>query len=171
MPEFAIIDDILAPKGKEVLEFKVPNPFSAYSKMPVFLQNIFKGRGKDTFEDDFKWDTTKDPIDFFVKTRFERKVDNYTDIIIEVRMYGRQPMDPSKIGSVMFELGGSLETKYPAGTPFQKIFLLPFLLIYHYLIYNRVRRGHIEFFREGIEKLSFAIRQSYEVPLREALRR
>jgi len=161
--DFSIKDDLLAPKGIKVLEFKGPNPFGFYKEIPNIMQLMFEVKGKDTFETDFRWDITSDPRPFFIKTHIQKKFDGFTGIIVALKIQGKQPSDPTKNGDVRIEISGTIETKYPANTVFQKIFLRPFIYLYYYTFYNKVRMQYFAYANRRIERLEDELRASFNL--------
>lgn len=157
---FVIKDDLLAPKGVKILEYKGPNPFGFYSQVHNIMQLIFEVKGKDTFEPVFQWDITGDPRPFFIRTHIKKKFDNFTGIQVGLKIQGKQPADPAKNGEVKIEIGGTIQTEYPARTIFQKIFLKPLILLYHYIFYNNVRMKYMVYAQRGIERLEDELRAS-----------
>lgn len=170
MGDYVIIDNVLAPKGKEVMELVVPNPFSLCNKLSALLQTIFHGRGLNVFEDQLNWDTTSDPRGFYLSMRFENPLDVYTKGKVNIKINGKQPVDEKKPGPLFIEFTANIDTKFPASTPFQKIFLMPFLYLYNMAIYNKTRRRYIEIYKTYMEELQHEIRQSFGVPIKERLR-
>jgi len=166
---FVYEDDVLAPKGAEVIEYYGPNPFAIYPKLKGLLQVIFHARGQHVFETQFRWDITSDPRQFFVLMHLERGLDNFTRLFVHLRIFGGQPTDPSKNGRLMVEISGRILTQYPAGTVWQKIIVGPFIWAYHHLIYNNVRRRYIRIGKEGIERLQKEIRSTLSLMERERL--
>ncbi|MEM7821295.1 MAG: hypothetical protein QXX38_00535 [Candidatus Aenigmatarchaeota archaeon] len=162
-------DDILAPKRDLVIEYRGPNPFAIYRSIPDLLMRIFQARGVHIFEDDFRWDITDDPRPFFVRFHLDKGLDKWTRAYVWVRLQGRQPSDPSKQGSNEILIGGTIVTRYPVDTVWQKIFIKPFIWLYHHLIYNNIRRRYIQIYKAGIERLEAEIRSAYNLVMRERL--
>ena len=94
-------DDVLAPKGLIWFSYEGQNPFSIYAGLGEDFQQIFEVKGKDIFEDDFKWDITADPHPFYIRFHIDKKFDKYTKGHIHVAFHGVQPTDPNKKGRLM----------------------------------------------------------------------
>jgi hypothetical protein len=169
MREYVIIDDVLAPKGKEVLEFTVPNPFSLVNELPAMLQTIFHGRGLNVYEDRLNWDITSDPRPFFLQMRFEKGFDRFTEGELMVKLSGKQPTDERKPGVIFVEINAFIHTKFPAETPFQKMILYPFYFLYSTFTYNKIRRSYITIYKAYIEELEKSIREKFGAITRERL--
>jgi len=166
---FLIEDDILAPKGAILIEYKGLNPFSIYGKIRDMILTVFHARGVDYFEDDFRWDTTGEPINFFVRIHVDKKVDKWTRGYVYLRVQGSQPRDPLKPGWIQIEVSGKVSTAYPTETMFQKAIFYPFLYPYHYLMYNNIRRRYIRIYKEWIEHLEMEIRSTFNLMQRARL--
>lgn len=166
---YVIEDDILAPKGVIVIEYRGPDPFAIYPRIPGLLMTIFEAKGLHIFEDDFRWDITADPRPFFIKTRLNKGLDKFTRGVVSVRLQGKQPTDPKKPGSVEILIGGKITTRYPIDTVFQKIVIKPFVWLYHTLIYDNIRRKYIQTYKAGIERLEAEIRSTFNLIMRERL--
>jgi hypothetical protein len=156
---FIIEDDVLAPRGYLQIDYKGPNPFVIYGKMKRLLMVIFRTGGKDYFEKDFRWDTSGEPISFFVKMNIERKVDKYTKGACYVVLQGKHPRDPKATnGWVKIVIRCVLTTKYPTETLFQKAVVFPFVYLYHRLMYNDIRRSYLRIHRERVQQLENEVR-------------
>lgn len=166
---YVIEDDILAPKGVILIEYRGPNPFAIYPKLRDFLMTIFEAKGLHIYEDDFRWDITGDPRSFFIKTRLEKGLDKFTKGTVSLQLQGKQPIDPRKSGSVEMRVGGKITTEYPIKTVFQKIVIKPFVWLYHNLIYDNIRRRYIKIYKAGIERLEAEIRSTFNLIMRERL--
>lgn len=160
---YIIEDDVLAPKGAEVVEYYGPNPFSIYTKIGGLLQTIFHARGLNVFEDQFRWDITTDPRPFFIQMHLNKKLDNFTRLYIFIKLYGAQPSDETKSGRLLLEIAGKIRTEYPSDTIWQKIFVFPFLWIYHHIFYNKIRRSYLQIAKRGIETLENELRSALRI--------
>jgi len=166
---YAITDDVLAPKGVITIEYYGKNPFSIYPRISRNLQVIFHARGKDIFEDEFRWDVTADPNPFFIKVHLDKGLDKWTTMYIRLKIFGTQPTNPNKDGKMVLEISGDLITRYPTGTAWQKAIVTPFVWLYHHLIYNNIRRRYLKIGLEGIEKLETEFRSILGLVMRERL--
>jgi hypothetical protein len=164
---FSIIDDVLAPNDKIVIEYKGPNPFRVYGRIFGLMQVIFHGRGKNVFEDKFKWDITGDPRDFYFFYRWDDdRFDNYSRPKYSMLALGKQPSDPNNPnGAIYIELKGRLETEYKFKTVWERAIASSFIWMYHRLIYSAVRRRYLQIMKERIYKFAAEIRKELGVPL------
>jgi len=168
--DYVIIDDILAPKGKEVMELIVPDPFSLVSALSAMMQTIFHGRGVNFYEDRLNWDVTADPRPFYYQVKFKKGFDRFTEFFIFVKINGRQPSDEKKSGVIFIEVNATLNTEFPAESPLEKLILLPFMYMYNILVYNKTRRSYINICKTYIEEFQNEIREKFGAPMRERLR-
>ena len=163
---YRIEEEVLTPKGAISIDYKGKNPFRLYHVLPAMLQNIFKGRGKNIFERSFKWDITSDPIEFSFEVWFEDwKFDSRTRPRIRVRVHGQQPSDLEKPnGIVKIEIKVLMATTYEFHNVFEKAIAMPFIWLYHRLIYNDVRRRYMQILKERTFQLESEIRKLYGMP-------
>ena len=162
-------DDVLAPKDKIAIEYYGPNPFAVYPGLKGLIQVIFHARGQHIFETQFRWDITADPRPFFISMHLNLSLDRFTRLIVPMKIFGTQPSDPTKNGKLLVEIQGRITTTYPISTIWQRIFVEPFVWVYHHSIYNDVRRRYIQIGKEGIEKLGMEIRSTLNIMKRERL--
>ena len=167
MKGFVISDEILAPKTNIVLEYFGEDPFRVYSRIPRLMQEIFHARGESIYEDDFRWDITSDPRQFFFIFRVERGVDGRTKYVVILKAFGRQPSDPaSKNGKMLVEIKGYLVTIYPIKKKYQRALFWPFIYLYHWAFYNKIRRRYLEIYKGYIEELETELRKILGLPIR-----
>lgn len=163
---YIIQDDVLAPRESIIIDYSGPNPLSAYYALDQLLRLIFEFKGSHLFEPDFRWDITEDPRPFFIRFYAERGFDKFTRVRIDFKLLGKQPTDPTKSGSLRIEIKGFVRTEYKLATIFHKIFILPFIYLYHIAYYNRIRRGYIEWLRRRIERLENELRELLKIPIK-----
>jgi len=158
--KYVIFDYVLAPEDKIKIEYTGANPFRIYLMLPKWLQTFFHGRGKNIFENDFKWDVTGDPREFYFQLMYgDDKFDRFTKFEIKIRAFGMQPSDPNDPnGRIYIEIKGEMTTTFNFNNRFQKAIGMPFVWAYHRLIYQNTRRRYMQILREGIHKLNDAIR-------------
>jgi hypothetical protein len=169
---FKMVDDVLAPKGALVYEYYGKDPFSLYFGIGSVLQSIFHLRGKDIFEDQFRWDITADPRPFFFIVRANKGMDRFTEGNVQIKVFGAQPTDPSKDGKLMVEISSWIETQFFGSGPLtglQRLFVQPFVWIYNHVLYYKTRRNYIHFFQEGIEQLEEHIKTKLGIEMHERM--
>lgn len=164
--KYVIFDWVLAPQDKIKIDYKGPNPFRIYGMMSKLLQIIFYGRGKNVFEDSFKWDITGDPREFYFVMRFgDIKIDSRTGFEVSIRVFGVQPSDPTNPNGLLYmEIKPSITTEFKFGNVFEKAIAMPFIWAYHRLIYSNVRRRYMQIIKERTFKFAAAIREELGVP-------
>jgi len=163
---YNIEEEVLTPKGAISIDYKGKNPFRLYNVLSGMLQSIFQGRGKNIFERSFKWDITSDPMEFSFEMWFEDwKFDSRTKPRIRVRCHGQQPSDPENPNGICkIEIKPLLGTEYKFRNIFEKMIAMPFIWLYHRLVYNDVRRRYMQIIKERVYKLEAAIRELYSMP-------
>jgi len=164
--KYVIFDYVLAPDDKIRIDYRGPNPFRIYVMISELLQNIFHGRGKNVFEDSFKWDITDSPPTFYFRFRFgDVKFDRFTTYEIKIRVFGAQPKDPNDPNGLLYmEIKPEMTTAYKFGNVFEKAIAIPFIWLYHKLMYNNVRRRYIQILKERTFKFAQAIRDELGIP-------
>ena len=169
---FTIVDDVLSPNDKLMIEYKGPNPFKLYGKVNALMQVIFHGRGKNVSEEKFKWDITGDPKDFYSFFRWiDDKFDKFTKPEYSILGLGRQPSDPNAPnGAIYIEIKAKLTTEYKFGpkerdiSSIEKALATSFIWTYHRLLYSAVRRRYLQIMKERTYKFAEAIRKELGVP-------
>ncbi len=162
---YTIFDYVLVPADKLKIEYKGPNPFRIYGMLPGMLQNVFKGRGKNIFEQKFKWDITSDPREFFFEMRFsDAGFDQFTKFEIKLRVFGMQPSDPNDPnGMIYIEIKPEITTEYKFQNKFQRMIGMTVVWTYHKLIYQDVRRRYIQILKERTYELADQIRTEFGI--------
>lgn len=110
MAQIVIENDCLTPEPIIRLTYNGPNPIKAYHLTRDFLRKIWEVEAKDYWEREFRWDNSSDPHEFVCKAYVDKKLDRFTDIIVEVMMQGFQPDDPKKSGTVEIKITGYLKS-------------------------------------------------------------
>jgi hypothetical protein len=164
---YTIIDSVFAPDDKIKLDYKGPNPWRVYLALPKLMQLIYHGRGKNVFEDKFKWDITSDPRDFYFRLRYDDiKLDARTKFVTDILGLGRQHSDPNNPDSTVYiEIKCTITTKYDFANAFEKYIGMSFVWLYHRMYYNNIRRRYIQMLKEQTIQLMEAIRKELGVPL------
>jgi len=172
---FKVVDDVLSPNDKLIIEYKGANPFRLYGRVNALMQVIFHGRGKNVSEEKFKWDITSDPRDFYFYFKWiDDKFDKFTRPEYTLLGLGRQPSDPNAPnGSLYLEIKGKLTTEFKFGpddrdiSAPEKALATSFIWLYSRLIYAAVRRRYLQIMKERIYKFSAAIRAELGVTLEQ----
>ena len=164
---YIIQDNVLAPRHELIMEYTIQNPLQIYPQVDTMMRLIFESKGTHMYEPDFRWDTTEDPRGFFIKVYTERGLDQFTRFKVEVLLWGKQPADKTKSGSVKIVINGRIVTRFPTDNIFQKVFMQPFFYFYSKAYYNKIRRQHLKWVRDGIMKLESQIRDRLNIPQAE----
>jgi len=145
----------LVPQNFIELNYKGPNPFGIYSLIYNIMKNLWKRKGADIFEDDFRWDNTSDPRDFYFIIRARFKYDRWSKGWIKIEVKGSHPSDPTNNGNFTLKIYAFLETEISL-KGLDK-FLTPFLNFYLFSFYNKQRRDYLDDLKKnvllGIEKI------------------
>lgn len=155
---FRVEDEVLAPHNIVTLRYSGINPFMIYKRVSPLMQLIFQIKGKDIIESDFRWDTSEDPRGFYIRIWGERTFDQFTKLIIYVKLEGAQPTDVSKPGKMTIEFSGRLITSFPSESVIQKFVVLPFAWIYYRIFYKDVRRRFLDMSKRDLERLENELR-------------
>ncbi len=159
---FQIVDDLNIPKEVKTINYFGPDPFRIYSRISPLFQIIFQLKGENIFEEDFRWGTVmgSDTHGFYYRFVIQKEFDKYTNARLMLRVYGFQPKDPAgSNGRMLIEILGTLRTEYPVGSDaISKALFLPFLYIYHYLMYNAIRRRYLLWMQSRIERFTNELR-------------
>jgi len=137
-----IRDDCLPIGGSMYLLYKGPNPFSIASKLTGSFQPFFRISSAGWGEPDFRWDTSGEPITFFIKWWVKKGLSAYSTMRFNVIVQGDENSQ-TKQGRFTLEITPSVEHKFPENWFSKGIFW-----IYHYLFYNKVRQDYIKRCRE-----------------------
>lgn len=138
----------LLPQNFIELNYRGPNPFAVYSVIYDIMKNLWKRKGADIFEDDFRWDNTSDPRDFFFVIRVRFKYDQWSKGWIRIEVKGSHPSDATKPGNFRLRIYAFLESKISL-KGLDK-FLAPFLNLYLFGFYNKQRRDYLDHLKKNV---------------------
>jgi hypothetical protein len=138
MGEIVLRDDLLTPAHKKTLEFSGLHPSRLIRELPEIIKDILKIESADFFEDEFKWDVSGDPIEFYVVWRARQPdLDKWSTIWLKFTLHGFQNKK-DKIGKAKLTITGYLETKFPYNNFLHK----SLLRLYNYMFYTQQRRKY-----------------------------
>lgn len=161
-----IRDEIPAPREYFEIQYRGPDPMKVYRALDILFRKIWEVKGTQIFEPDFRWDTTADPRPFFIHTLVRKGVEKSTTYLVDVKLQGSQPTDPSKDGVLRIEIHGYIETKFdsftdnPLGKAIYPLFFIPYMKGY----YAQRRRKYLEWHRKRMERLVQEIRAMLNMP-------
>jgi len=166
MAKWILEDDCLAPRGQIKIEYVGTNPFKIYQKVRDILSRVWGITSVDLWERDFKWDTTADPRQFYVRIYVNKGIDSRSRFFVEVVIQGIQPSDIAKEGKVTILLSAKLKTEYERKSAFQKLPIYKgFLKIYNKLFYRDVRRGYLKICQSLVDKTWREFRTNLNIPV------
>jgi hypothetical protein len=160
-----IEDELFAPRETVTIEFKGPNPISVYKSLDELARRMLEAKGTNTFEVDFRWDTTQDPRPFFVNYFIEKPFDKFTKFRVDFKFYGAQPTDPKKEGALKLEIRGRIRTEFKVAD-WNKWFFKTFYYFYHVAYYNARRRRYLEYLHRRVDTMLNDIRNTLKIPVR-----
>src|SRR3972149_9749172 len=150
MPEKMILRaDILAPDYVKILTFSGQNISSVLKIIPSLMKDVFKLESSAFYEDEMKWDTTGDPINFFGACRGREKKDQRTTLFYIVKIQGSESKK-DKNGTVEVRITGSILTEFPYENPFQKVLTFSYVRFSYkeqrmkYIVYGRKKLEEFE---------------------------
>jgi cbb3-type cytochrome oxidase subunit 3 len=154
-------DKVLAPAEEITISYGGPNPFQAYKIVMKTIDLRLGIPSKDIFEDEFKWDITADPRDFYVKIRVRKSFDAFSKGWVYIVLRGKQPTDPEKPGNLTVELSGELVTEFKVDG--WKMVLIPFVYLYHLVFYRTQRKRYIDEVKSYIFIFEDEIRTTFKL--------
>jgi hypothetical protein len=170
MGEYTVIDEVFAPRESIILEYRGPDPMAAYRAVDALAKRLLEAKGTNTYEVDFRWDTTQDPRAFFVNAFYDKAFDKMSGWRVDFKFLGTQPTDPKKEGTLRLEIRAYLKTTYrPEGvhdTIISKLFWKAFLYFYQVVYYNQRRRRYLEYLRRRVNYIVNELRESLKIPVR-----
>lgn len=175
MVTWTLEDDCLAPQAAIRLDYNGPSPFTRiYPKLKDTCKVIFEVETKDYWEKDFRWDSSSDPREFFVKVFVKKGIDAWTTAYAEIVIQGWEPVDPTKDGRLTITIGGKIRTGMDENTMLQRSGLYKSIRwLYFRTFYKDARRGYLKMcgdwlnlFRDKVQEL-LKIAPQVEEPRKE----
>ncbi len=137
-----VTDDCFAPNKSQYFIYKGPNPASIAMKLTGSFQPFFRIASAGWGEPDFRWDTSGEPITFFMKWYVERGFSRYSKMQIFIIVQGDENSQ-TKQGKFTLEMVPTLVNTFPANW-----FLRGLYWIYDYIFYGNQRQQYIKKCRE-----------------------
>ncbi|MFQ6020611.1 MAG: hypothetical protein ACE5J4_01160 [Candidatus Aenigmatarchaeota archaeon] len=156
MREIEYKADLLAPLHEKILEFSCIHPSRILEVLPEFIKEDFRVTSTKFWEDEIKWDVTKEPIEFFGSWRGRDPKDERTDIWVFATAQGEQTLK-TKEGWVIIKLRGIITSKFPYSWRWGIHWA------YMRLYYSKQRRWYMKEGRERLDMLEDRIRKYFEV--------
>ncbi len=144
-----IKDECLAPYKSLMLFYNGPNPFSVVGKIVSKLDIYFEVSSSGWGEDKFMWDTSGDPIGFYVKWWVRKPLSGYSQLNYDIIVQGDEGAQTKK-GRFTVEVTANVVHRVPTGWFHRSMWW-----IYQYLFYNKRRMEYLKFCR----KYSYGFRE------------
>jgi len=165
MVKWTFEDDCLTPQGRIKIEYRGKNPYAMVQKSKAILQKVFEIEAKDYWERDFRWDTTSEPRQFFIRTYANKGIDLRSTVLAEVVFQGVQPSDPDKDGALIIFIGAKLKTEFNFTTKIQNLPMYRGLIkIYNFIFYNKVRRQYLVLCNQWLDRVNREFRLALSLP-------
>jgi len=137
--KLTLMADVFSPEHDKIINFSGDHPSKVLKLIPSLLKSIFKMSSTNVYEDDFKWDRSGDPVDFFAIWRGQDKKDNKTAVWIMVKAQGKQNVKDKK-GYVTIMIHPYIKTSFPYSNSFDKALIKT----YSHFFYGNQRKKYIE---------------------------
>ncbi len=158
MASLKIIDECLTPEKYVYIKYSGPDPWGIAKKIAADMKPFFHISTSRTSRKRLNWDVAADPITFYAKWWVRREATPFSEIYIEMAVFGNKSKVTNK-GEFTLRMEGQLITERKGWG----IFLRPFWLLYSYLYYDRIRRQHIEACRSAILNFRNEIKEHFGV--------
>lgn len=157
--EIKMKNELLAPGTLKVLQYTGYHPSRVLTEIPEVLKSILKIVSSDLFEDQFKWDKSSDPIEFYAIWRArDEKHDPRSPVWIKVTVHGKQSAK-DKSGFVTVKIDGSVETTLP----YKNFIHKSFLKAYTYFFYDEQIRKYMEIGKIYMERIEDEVRALFNI--------
>jgi hypothetical protein len=137
-----IQDDLLRPKTKVSLTFRVPYAERFYKEVPLILLNAFRASEHEIEEKTMAWDTS-DNGKFAGEWELYKEIDKYSFYAIRVKLSGQK----GDKGTAKLMLEGWLRTEYPQDTVWQRSLLYEFMRMFWHTSFYAPK--HLKYLSEG----------------------
>lgn len=162
MPDYTLVSDLLAPIYFKVLEYEGPHPSRILKLIPQIILDVWRIDSPALYEDEFKWDVSADPIDFYGVWRGKEGIDERTSVFAIVKVHGKQSKK-DKMGKVTVWILGKMITKFPYRNVFEKALVWTYL----FLFYAEQRRRYVAERKKRLDFLENEIRKYFDMMEKE----
>jgi hypothetical protein len=131
--------------------------------MRNILKDTLETGGSKVWERKIKWDITSVDRSFYVHWEAERKIDEWTKIVVYVYVQGSQNAN-TREGDITIRIRAILKTKVSVG--FMKRF---FWWLYYFFYYKKKRLQDYYIAKDMINKLKKAIGDLYGIKVEESV--
>jgi len=142
MKKFEVVDDCFAPNKSQSLIYKGPNAATIASKLTGSFQPFFRIASAGWGEPDFRWDTSGEPIGFYMKWYVERGFSAFSKMVIHIVVQGDENSQ-TKQGKFTLEFTPTIVHQFPSNWLTRGLYW-----IYDYLFYGNQRQQYIKRCRE-----------------------
>lgn len=157
-----LLIDLLPHKHSKILRYVGDHPSRILKIVPPLLLKIFRVTSTNLFEDDFRWDKSGEPIEFFAMWRIRDKKDVRTTCWTKVKVLGEQNSKDKK-GRLMIDIHPYMITEFPYSNFIHKIFYRS----YSYFFYGNQRRRYRERELILVDRLENNIREEFGIVKKE----
>lgn len=137
-----ITDDCLAPGRDLYIVYKGPNPVSIATKLTSSFQPFFRISSAGWGEPDFRWDTSGEPIGFYIKWWVKKAMSGSANMVINFLLQGDENSQ-TKQGKFTLQVTPVIEHRFSDNWLVRSLFW-----IYDYMFYGRVRQEYIKYCRQ-----------------------
>lgn len=156
MHTISIVDDVLAPLRKVVLNYEGEDPyFPLRDKIKPLIRKHLEVGPTWAWEMKHKWDQRDGS--FYDVWRGEKSEDKWSTVVVFIKLRGEE--NKERYGKLKIEIVGVLNTKYEYSNALQKMLWL----LYNRYFYYKQRRFYIE---QAKHKYIYAIRDDLAEMLR-----
>ncbi len=140
--DISITDDCLAPGRDLYITYKGPNPVSIATKLTSSFQPFFRISSAGWGEPDFRWDTSGEPVGFFIKWWVKKALSKTADMFLYIQLQGDENSQ-TKQGKFKLQVTPVITHKIPGEWFSRSLFK-----IYDYMFYGKVRQEYIKYCRQ-----------------------
>ena len=133
-----IKDDCLAPQKTLSLTYEGPNTMKIATQTSAFFSNFFKVSSAGWAEQDFRFDNSGDNLEFYARWWVRKSMSAYSELFWEITVQGEENKNTKK-GRFSLVIDADVEHRFPENWALRGIFWM-----YHYLLYDRLRRDWIK---------------------------
>ena len=136
--ELVISADVLAPERIQIITISGQKISKVLRVIPAIMKDIFKLESSAFYEDEMKFDTSGDPINFYGKWRGRVRKDERTTTWYTIIVQGSESKKDGN-GTTEVRMIGTITTKLPYDNPLQ----IAASQAYLYFSYKEQRRKYI----------------------------
>lgn len=135
--KLTVTDDCFVPGRSLKIIYRGPNPATVASKLTSTFQPFFRISSAGWGEPLFRWDTSGDPVGFFIKWWVKKSFSSYSTMWLYIQLQGDENTQ-TKQGKFTLEFMPALQTSMPENWLLRGLFMF-----YNYLFYDKQRQDYI----------------------------